>query len=553
MIRPYALALAALLAPFAIVPTVFAQQTTEQRLQALEGQLQNALQQLGEQRDATRRAQQQIGELQRQLDQRQAGAPASRTSRQVAPAATSRTVDREIEDKVRAEVARTQEADRAKQHQLETQVAQMKPAWDDYAQKWLNKFKISTLFYSDWAFYSKTGFGPQFLTQLNPPGPGNDNYNSFDITRAYINLFFTPDEDFTFRVTPNIFRAQGGGTNQTTGKTGGVGSNLNGNLSYRLKYGYLDWNTPFKRLSEYYIPAFAPMNDAKVTFGQQPNPLIDWEENLYGYRFTSLVPWNYLSLSSTQVGIASKGPIKFDGLQYLDYDLGIYNNANFHQNEQSAAKSGMIRVSGYPFGARSRFEGLGVTGFYQYGFTNTTPDSSNLNAHIYRTAALLHYSTDWWSIAGEYDQGRNAFTSSNLFSGSGPADEFNLAKTPFADFDKMVRALQNNDRTTQQGVDVFGHMDFQDTPFSVFGLWQLFYPNTQVSNNPLDFQRFVGGVGYKYSRYLRLALDVQYLAYLHSQFTFPLSEGKQFGLTSSVKDAVPPDILAVFLNLEFNY
>ena len=163
------------------------------------------------------------------------------------------------------------------------------------------------------------------------------------------------------------------------------------------------------------------------------------------------------------------------------------------------------------------FDGLGTTGFYQYGFANTTPDSSN------------------------------------LFSGSGPADEFNLAKTPFADFDKMVRAIQNNDRTTQQGVDVFGHINIVDTPFSIFGLYQLFYPNTQVKNNPLDFERFVAGVGYRYSSYLRLALDVQYLAYLHSQFTFPVSEGKQFGLTAPVKDAVPPDIAAIFLNLEFNY
>jgi hypothetical protein len=29
--------------------------------------------------------------------------------------------------------------------------------------------------------------------------------------------------------------------------------------------------------------------------------------------------------------------------------------------------------------------------------------------------------------------------------------------------------------------------------------------------------------------------------------------GEGFGLKSGVKDAVPPDILAVFLNLEFNY
>jgi hypothetical protein len=546
------LLIAAPIALFVIAPVSFAQDSTEQRLQTMERQLQQALQQLDEQRRETKQAQQEIGELRSQLERQQGHAPT--TGRGRAAVVSTPGIDRQIDQKVRAAVAEQQAEDRAKQQQLETQVAQMKPAWDDYARRWLNKFKISTLFYGDWAFYKQTGFGPQFLTQLNPPGPGNNNYNSFDITRAYINLFFTPDEDFTFRVTPNIFRAEGGGTNVSTGKTGGIGSNLNGNLSYRLKYGYIDWNTPFKRLSEYLIPAFSPMNEAKITFGQQPNPLIDWEENLYGYRFTSLVPWNYLSLSSTQVGIASKGPIKFDGLQYLDYDLGVYNNANFHQNEQSAVKSGMVRVSAYPLGARSRFDGLGITGFYQYGFPNTTPDVSNLDTHIYRTAALLHYSTDWWSIAGEYDQGRNAFTSSNLFSGSGPADEFNLAKTPFADFDKMVKAIQNNDRTTQQGVDVFGHVDIVDTPFSVFGLWQLFYPNTQVHTNPLDFQRIVGGFGYKYSSYLRLALDVQYLQYLHSsQFTFPVSEGKQFGLTAPVKDAVPSNILAVFMNVEFNY
>jgi hypothetical protein len=51
----------------------------------------------------------------------------------------------------------------------------------------------------------------------------------------------------------------------------------------------------------------------------------------------------------------------------------------------------------------------------------------------------------------------------------------------------------------------------------------------------------------------RLALDAQYLAYLKPQFDFPASEAKQFGLKTGVKDAVPPDILAVFLNLELNY
>lgn len=526
------------------------QTSTDDRLRALEDQLRDAMKELRAQRDATRRAQQEIGELRRELKQQRAQAENVAPGRSAAPGAVTQapsSIDERIQERVHAEVSRTEEENRQKQAELEQQVAQMKPAWDDYARRFFDKFKISTLFYGDWAFYEKTGFGPQFLTQINPPGPGNDNFNSFDITRAYINLFFTPDENFTFRLTPNIFRAAGA-NNQKFGKTGAVGSNLDGDLTYRLKYAYIDWNTPFAKL-EKYLPEIAPLSEDKATFGQQPNPLVDWEENLFGYRFVTLTPWNYLSLSSTFTGIAAKGPIKFDGLQYVDYDLGIYNNSNFHQTEQSETKTGMARVSVYPLGARSRFQGLGFTGFYDYGFPNKTPDTGDVQ-HLSRLAALVHYTADSWGIAGEYDQGRNAFTSSNLFSGSAPADQFGLGPTEFAPFDAMVKAIQDNALgTRQQGFDVFGHYDIPSTPFSVFGLYQRFLPNTRVPKNPIDFQRYAAGIGYKYSKYLRFALDLQELDYYHDQFDFPAS----FGLKSNVKDAVPDGIRTVFLNVEFNY
>jgi hypothetical protein len=52
----------------------------------------------------------------------------------------------------------------------------------------------------------------------------------------------------------------------------------------------------------------------------------------------------------------------------------------------------------------------------------------------------------------------------------------------------------------------------------------------------------------------RLALDAQYLGVPQAAVRLPgLREAKQFGLKTGVKDAAPPDILAVFLNLEFNY
>ena len=83
---------------------------------------------------------------------------------------------------------------------------------------------------------------------------------------------------------------------------------------------------------------------------------------------------------------------------YLDYSFGAYNNGNFHQFEQSNTKQVMARLTAYPFGALWRFQGLGLTGFYNYGYGNTTPDNMKIstplkqtNAHFERIAALLHY------------------------------------------------------------------------------------------------------------------------------------------------------------------
>ena len=128
----------------------------------------------------------------------------------------------------------------------------------------------------------------------------------------------------------------------------GIGTTTDGNLGFRLKYAYVDYNTFFQKVLK-----VAAMHDDKFTFGQQQNPLVDWEENLWGFRYTAFTPWNYLSLSSTQVGFAMKGPIKFNEKQYVDYDVGVYDDASFDANEGSAYKQVMGRVTVNPFGANS--------------------------------------------------------------------------------------------------------------------------------------------------------------------------------------------------------
>jgi len=440
--------------------------------------------------------------------------------------------------------------------------------------------------YGNYGYFSHAGFGPQFQDgALNWPGPGNNSFNEFSITRAYLDFKFTPNEDLSMRVTPDLYymvntgttctatstskSTSTGGIKTTTttttacaassgdkvGKLSGYAQSDDGNLGLRMKYTYLDYNTFFKKVLK--VDA---MSDDKFTFGIQQNPLIDWEENLWGFRYTSLVPWNYLSLSSSQVGVAMKGPIKFHELQYADYDFGVYDDGNFHNQERGAFKQVMGRVTVNPLGAHSRYDGLGLTGFYDYAYSqNCAPDVSSIPGsngtcgHIARAAALAHYTAETWGIVGEWDYGHNAFSSSNLYSGSGPADAIGITTTgpsSFTAWNKMVGGILNT-QSVQMGWDFMGHLDIPHTPFTLFGLFQQILPNTRITENPLDFQRYDLGVQWLINKYLRVAADAQAIQYYHSQFTFPkTNEGTAIAETP---DAVPRDTHAFFLNLEFRY
>lgn len=450
------------------------------------------------------------------------------------------------DDELRAEFMENQKTLLKQNADLGKQVADMKPAVDEFGKRWFKKVSIGTLVYADYRFMPHTGFGPQFLTQTVWPGPGNDAFNAFDITRAYLDFKFTPTEDFMMRVTPNLYTSIGTVSGDNVGNSTTWPGTIDGNLAFRVKYAYLDYTTFFKKI----MPIDA-MKEDKFTFGQQQNPLVDWEENLYGFRYVNLTPWNYRSLSSTQVGLAMKGPIKFNEVQYVDYDFGVYNNASFHAFEQDNTKQTMARVTFNPLGAKSRYDSLGVTAFVDYGWANTAPDTSAFGGGrtTWRNAFLLHYTAQHWAIAGEYDIGKNAFSSGNLYSGSGPKT---TAPSTFIPWNTMVTGIQNNGQSVQRGVDAFGHVDIPDTAFTLFGMYELFMPNTKADKNPLDFQRWIVGVQYTINDNFRVALDTQNINYYHGQFTFPATTLGQT-LVKSTPFAVPRDTQAYYLNLEFKY
>ncbi|HEV2245132.1 MAG TPA: hypothetical protein VGW37_00640, partial [Terriglobia bacterium] len=152
--------------------------------------------------------------------------------------------------------------------------------------------KLGTTFYGSFSHYTDAGFAPAFQdTPTAQLGPGNSGLNTFEVNRAYINIYYTPNDHATLRITPDIYRQS------------------DNSYAFRLKYAYVDFQKIFGN---------GAFKDAKLTLGQTTEPLVDWEEALSGYRYTYLVPWNYLSLSSTYDGVKLHGPLEWNGKEYLD-------------------------------------------------------------------------------------------------------------------------------------------------------------------------------------------------------------------------------------------
>jgi len=511
----------------------------QKALEAQQGQIQQLQQELQSRDAVIQQLQQQSGQAQEKADQ----AAAQSAQQQQSVEAVQQDV-KDIKATATSTVVSVQDTQK--------RVGGLEKAEDSLSDLAHGKVKIGATFYGDFAFYNDTGFGPQFLTQSNQPGPGNAHFNSFDVTRTYLNFFYTPNDMVTLRITPNIYRQVDVSSSQSLGKGAAIGSSSNGNLGFRLKYAYLDFNKLFSSSDTF--------KKDKLTVGQTTNPLVDWQEGLYGYRFVNLTPWNYLSLSSTYTGVTLHGPIEMNGREYLDYHIGVFNTASFHSIEENDKKQAMARLTWYPFGTTEDRTGFGLTGFYDFGYNTQTPDTKS--TPLYRVAIIGAYQSHdkGYELAGEFDMGRNAFSTGNLFSGSGPADHFGLGPTVYAPFNSLANALLGGDRTRQRGYDVFGHARLGHSNFALFGMYEYFQPNTTITvTNPLDFERTVGGLSYTYNKHFEFALDDQNLTYAHSQFTMTAAQLATFSSSlaaanpNGIPNAVPTSTNAIMLNLLFNY
>jgi hypothetical protein len=166
--------------------------------------------------------------------------------------------------------------------------------------------------------------------------------NSFNITRAYLNVTGNISHLVSFRVTPDIVR-----------ETGTTTSSTFGSYVYRLKYAYGQFN-----LDDWM------QRGSWIRFGMQQTPWIDFIDNIYRYRFQGPTLEDREGiLSSSDVGVTFH--YNFAG-NYGDAHGGFYNGENYNRPEVNEQKAFMVRGTVRPLPMHGILRGLRVTGFYDF-------------------------------------------------------------------------------------------------------------------------------------------------------------------------------------------
>ncbi len=191
--------------------------------------------------------------------------------------------------------------------------------------------KIGALIFADYTY------------QQAPPtqdAAGNDIHtSSFNVTRAYINVTGTISHLVAFRITPDVTRANVPGTS------------LDGSLTYRLKYAYMQFNL------DDWLP-----KGSWVKLGMQQTPLLDSIEGIYRYRFqgtTFAEREGYLASSDLGVTFRTTFPNN-----YGDVHVGFYNGEGYTKPEVNNKKAFMARVGFRPFPGHPLLKTWRLQGFW---------------------------------------------------------------------------------------------------------------------------------------------------------------------------------------------
>ena len=192
--------------------------------------------------------------------------------------------------------------------------------------------RVGAVIYPDYTFTT---------TPETPDADGNlINTNSFNVTRAYINITGNISHLVAFRVTPDVAREANGA------------SALNGSLLFRIKYAYAQFN-----LDDWMT------RGSYARVGIQQTPWLDYAEGIYRYRFqgTMFVEREGF-FASADAGASFHYQLPSN---YGDVHVGVYNGENYNRVEVNDQKSFQIRGTVRPF-ARGMMvlRGIRASAFY---------------------------------------------------------------------------------------------------------------------------------------------------------------------------------------------
>ncbi len=166
-----------------------------------------------------------------------------------------------------------------------------------------------------------------------------ENFNAFDLTRAYLNVNGQLSRSVRFRFTPDVKRVTDG--------------SLSGSLVVRVKY------------------AFVELDNVKaarswVRFGAHQTPWLDFEEGIDRYRVQGMMfsERDGLIPGSSDFGVGYFTPVG----KYIDIQTGIYNGEGYTQTDVNKYKSFQGRVTVRPFAGKGIANGFRLSGFYNAGW-----------------------------------------------------------------------------------------------------------------------------------------------------------------------------------------
>jgi hypothetical protein len=219
------------------------------------------------------------------------------------------------------------------------------------------------------------------FTYVNKPtakdADGNTiNSSSFNVARSYINITGNVSHIVAFRITPDITRESG------------TGSSLNGSLTFRLKYAFMQINL------DDWLP-----KGSWVRLGIQQTPLIDYEEGIYRYRFqgttftereTTAAGAGFLTSSDAGVSFHTAFPGN-----YGEVHVGFYNGDGYSKAEANDQKALQIRVTFRPLPLNAVLRGWRVTAFYD-------ADNYVVNAERKRTVLNTTFEHKYVNVGLDY-------------------------------------------------------------------------------------------------------------------------------------------------------